>query len=71
MTESTGTLPLVRGARMPYSDESPVAFWRRRELEERALAKSGTDEARAIHTKLADHYAGLISIAPDRERKEA
>ena len=46
---------------MRYFDENQVAFWRKREVEERGFAARSVDEKRVAHLRLADSYAALIA----------
>ena len=46
---------------MQYPDKSDLAYWKRRQSDERAQADDETVPCRAIHAELADKYAALIT----------
>ena len=56
---------------MQYPDDSDVAYWVRRETEERTLARHTSRTARPIHIELAERYAALIVEAIGDQRREA
>jgi hypothetical protein len=44
-----------------YKREDDLAYWRKRETEERVMATDGTDAAWLAHHNMADGYAALAS----------
>ena len=48
---------------MRFPDKSDLAYWKRRQSDERALADDESGPCRSIHAELADQYAALIAEA--------
>ena len=46
---------------MRFPDKSDLAYWKRRQSDERALADDESVPCRFIHAELADNYAALIA----------
>jgi hypothetical protein len=52
------------------TDDRQIAFWQRREADERAIAAGTAGEAQIIHMTLADNYARLLAKASNAARKK-
>jgi hypothetical protein len=53
------------------TDDRQIAFWQRREADERAIAAGAAGEAQVIHMTLAHNYARLIAAGSKGLRKKA